>query len=105
VEQEPPEEDLSAAEKVEYVFNPLQAEKEIKVGSFYLRKGSYRAAVRRFEEAAKWDPNSAEAYLKLGEAYAKMNDKKGAKNAWKKFLDLQPDSKEAESIRRKIEKL
>lgn len=104
-EQEPPEEDLSTAEKQTYVLNPLQAGKEIKIGSFYLKKGSFRAAARRFEEATKWDPNSAEGFLKLGEAQKKLGNEKAAQEAWKKFLELHPDGKEAASVRKKLAKL
>ena len=35
-------------EAKEYVFNPLQAEKEISAGNFYLKKGNLRAAARRY---------------------------------------------------------
>src|ERR1700730_6854898 len=66
-ESEPPEED-DAAKPKEYAFNPLQAEHELRVGEFYMKKGSYAAAVARFTEATKWNPTLAEAYLRLGEA-------------------------------------
>lgn len=102
--QEPPEEDLSVAEKQEYTFNPLQAAKELKVGAFYFKKGSYRAAARRFEEATKWDPNSGEAWLRLGEAHAKLKDDKAARAAWEKYLEVDPEGKEASDIRKKLGK-
>jgi tetratricopeptide (TPR) repeat protein len=104
VEQEPPEEDASVAEKQEYTFNPLQAAKEMKVGAFYFRKGSYKAAARRFEEATRWDPNSTEAWLRLGEAQAKLGDQKAAKAAWAKVLELEPDGKHAAELRKKLGK-
>ena len=49
---EPDEEELHR--EPEYTFNPLQAEKEMKVGDFYFRKKSYKAAAGRYEEAIKW---------------------------------------------------
>src|SRR5579862_1210154 len=82
-ESEPPEED-DAAKPKEYAFNPLQAEKELQVGEFYMKKGSYGAAVKRFEEATKWNPQLADAYLKLGEAAEKYKDLKAAKEAYAK---------------------
>ena len=39
-EAEPPEEDEASKPK-EYAFNPLQAEKEVTVGNYYFKKGSY----------------------------------------------------------------
>jgi tetratricopeptide (TPR) repeat protein len=100
-EQEPPEEDENLAPK-EYSFNPLEAEKNLKVGNYYFKKGNYKAAVNRFREATKWNPNLADAYLRLGEGEEKMKDKKAAKEAYAKFLELAPASKEAESVKRKL---
>ena len=100
-EQEPPEEDESLAPK-EYTFNPLEAEKNLKVGNYYFKKGNYKAALNRYLEATKWNPNYAEAYLRMGESEEKMKDKKAAHNAYAKFLELAPDGKEAESIKKKL---
>jgi tetratricopeptide (TPR) repeat protein len=100
-EQEPPEEDPSLAPK-EYSFNPLQAATEMRVGNFYFKKGNYRAAALRYAEAAKWDPNLAEAYLKLGEAREKQRDKKGAAEAYAKYLEVAPDGKEAAEVKKRL---
>jgi tetratricopeptide (TPR) repeat protein len=103
-ESEPPEEDESA-KKTEYAFNPLQAEKEISVGNFYMKKGSYGAAVARFTEATKWNPTLPEAYLRLGEAAEKMKEPKMEKEAYSKYLELAPDAKNAGEIKKKLSKL
>lgn len=100
---EPPEEDKPLQEK-EYAFNPLQAAKEITVGNFYFKKGSFKAAALRFEEASKWDPTNGEAFLRLGDACEKMGDKTRAHAAWEKFLEAAPDHKRAAEIRRKLPK-
>jgi tetratricopeptide (TPR) repeat protein len=100
---EPPEEDeLLTAKRGEYEFNPLQAQKEIKVGGFYMKKGSYRAAAGRFLEATMWDPTSAEAFYKLGEAREKTGDRKGRAEAWAKFLELAPEDKRAAEVKKKL---
>ena len=103
--QEPPEEDETLATPENYTFNPLQAEKEMKVGNFYFKKGSWRAAAMRFEEATKWDPNMAEAFLRLGEAREKQKDFKAASIAYKKYVDLAPDAKDVKDVQKKIEEL
>lgn len=103
VVEEPPEEDQSLVQQ-EYAFNPLQAEKEVKVGRFYFRKGSFKAAARRFEEALKWNPSFAEAYLLLGDTQVRLKNKEAAKEAYKKFLELEPDHKDADNIKKKLEK-
>jgi len=100
-EEEPPEED-DAAKPKEYAFNPLQASKEIQVGDFYLKKGSYVAAIKRYTEATRWNPTLAEAYLKLGDAAAKFKDEKVAKDAYQKYLELAPDAKNAPAIKKKL---
>lgn len=101
-EQAPPEEDETLTAKKEYAFNPLKAEDEVKVGGFYLKKGSYKAAASRFLEATKWNPGMAEAYFLLGEAEEKLKDEKAAREAWAKFLELAPDDKRAEEVKKKL---
>jgi len=103
-EQAPPEEDEAEKPK-EYSFNPLQAEKEVRVGNYYFHKGSYRAAAGRFREATKWNPAFAEAYVRLGEAEEKQRSWKAAEEAYDKFLELAADDKRAPEIRKKVEKL
>jgi tetratricopeptide (TPR) repeat protein len=102
-EQEPPEEDVSLKPK-EYSFNPLQAEKEMKVGGYYFKKGSYKAAARRFREATLWNPTWAEAFLKLGQAEEKLKDPKAAREAYAKYIELAPDGKEASAVKKKLER-
>jgi tetratricopeptide (TPR) repeat protein len=100
-EQEPPEEDESVAPK-EYAFNPLQATKEVEIGRYYFKKKNYRAAAKRFTEATKWNPTFADAFLLLGETDEKLRDKAGAQQAFGKYLELQPDAKNAAEIKKKL---
>ena len=103
-EQAPPEEDEAEKPK-EYSFNPLQADKEVRIGNFYLRKGKFRAAAQRYLEATRWNQNLAEAYVRLGEAQEKQKDWKAAREAYAKFVELAPDDRRSPEIRKKIEKL
>jgi tetratricopeptide (TPR) repeat protein len=100
----PPEEDKSIAVPV-YGFNPLQAQKEIRTGNYYFKKGSFRAAAGRFEEATKWNSGEPEAWLRLGEAQERLKDHKAARAAYTNYLKLAGDSKIADEIRKKLEKL
>lgn len=99
--QLPPEEDEREVPK-EYTLNPIQSKNELKIGNFYLKKGSWRAAALRYEEATKWDPMNAEAFLKLAEARDRMKDNSAAKTAYEKFLELAPESKEAPAVRKRV---
>lgn len=103
-EQAPPEEDETAIQAPkEYSFNPIQAEKELKIGNYYFKKGSYKAAALRFREASKWNPSFAEAFLRLGEAEDKRKDRKAAREAYAKFLELAPADKRAGAIKKKLD--
>jgi tetratricopeptide (TPR) repeat protein len=104
-EEVPKEEDENLAPSKDYAFNPLQAEKEVTVGNYYYRKGSYRAAANRFREATKWNQGYGEAWLRLGEAAEKEKDAQTAKEAFAKYLEISPDTKEAAEVRKKLAKL
>jgi len=103
-EQEPPEEDESLKPKV-YALNPLEAERNVTAGNYYFKKGKYEAAQWRYNEATKWDPGSAEAFLKLGETDEKLHDRNGERDAFKKYLEIAPEAKNAAEIRKKLAKL
>ena len=100
---EPPEEDEALQPQV-YALNPVQAKKEIVAGDYYLKKPNYSAAVKRYLEATRWDPGSAEAFLKLGEAHEKLREYGPAREAYSKFLELTDDPKEKDLVRKKIDK-
>lgn len=103
--EEPPEEDVTVAPRErEYTLNPIQAEEELKVGRYYQKKGSFKAAAMRYEEATKWNPSYAEAWLLLGEMREKLKDSEGMAAAYEKYLDLE-ESPKAEDIRRKLQKI
>ena len=100
---EPPEEDETLIkEKKEYEFNPIQATEEIKIGRYYLKKGSFRAASGRFLEATLWDPTNPEGFYELGKARERAGNRKGMREAWKKFLELAPEDKRAAEIKKKL---
>ncbi len=101
---EPEEEDAAAKERT-YEFNPIQAENEVKIGRFYMRRGSWKAAAGRFEEATKWNPGLAEAFFLLGQAREKLKDPAAARAAYEKFLELDPGSKQAAEARRRLARL
>lgn len=102
----PPEEDETYAAPREYGFNPLQAKKELNIGKFYFKKGSYKAAALRAQEALKWDDTLLEAYLMLGESRERMRDTDGARKAYKQFLELAADdAKQRKDIEKRLDKL
>jgi tetratricopeptide (TPR) repeat protein len=100
-EQQPPEEDESLKPR-EYSFNPLEAEHDLQIGNYYFKKGSFKAAMNRFREATLWNPSYADAFLRLGDTEEKLKDKKAAQDAYAKYLELAPDGKEAEAVKKKL---
>ncbi len=99
----PPEEDESVAPD-HYSFNPIECDRNIKVGMFYMHKGSFRAAAVRFDAASKWNPTSAEAFFRLGEARDKLKDKAKARLAYEKVVQIAPDSRQAHEAKKKLGK-
>jgi tetratricopeptide (TPR) repeat protein len=90
-EENPPRE--AAEEARPYSVPP--AWKSVEIGNFYLRRKKYKAALSRYQEAAKTDPHYAPAYLGLGRVYEKIGLRQKALEAYQKYLDELPSSKDA----------
>jgi tetratricopeptide (TPR) repeat protein len=103
-EEVPPEEDESLAVD-KYAFNPLKADESVRIGSYYFKKGRYRAAAQRFLDATRWNAGNANAWLRLGEAREKLKDPNAAREAYEKYIAAAPDAKNVPEIRKKLEKL
>lgn len=97
----PPEEDQSVAPE-KFVFDPLEAKRNVKIGDFYWRKGDYIGAKNRYVRAIKFNPNFAEAYYKLGRAEQKLHNAAAAKAALKRAIRLAPDSKIARQAKKQL---
>jgi len=102
----PPEEDESIAPE-KFVLNPLESERNVKIGNFYMHKGGpsgYRAAAARYERATRFNPSNAEAFFKLGEAKEKLKKMDEAKLAFERVVQIAPDSKLAKEAKKKLDK-
>jgi tetratricopeptide (TPR) repeat protein len=102
--QLPPDEDAGAKPQV-FVFNPVKSKQDVTVGTYYFKKGDFRAALDRYVEATKWNDGNADAWLRVGETREKMNDPKGAREAYERYLQLSPDAKNAGEVKKRLEKL
>jgi len=87
------------------VFDPLHAEKSVDVGTFYLKKGNYDAAIDRFMDATRFQPKLAAPWKLLGEAYEKKHDNGAAADSYKKYLELFPGAEDAAKIKKRIAEL
>jgi len=103
-DQNPPEEDESVAPE-KFVLDPLESERNVKVGNFYMHKGTpsgYRAALHRYERATKFNPGNVEAFYKIGEVEEKLKNKDAARAAFEKVIQIAPDSKQARDAKKKL---
>ncbi len=71
----------------------------MEIGNFYFKRRSYRAALSRYQEAARIDPYYAPACLGMGKVYEKLGLRQKALENYHKYLDMLPSSKEAEEAR------
>ncbi len=89
----------------EAVFDPLHAERSFNVGTFYLKLGHLDAAIDRLQESARYEPSLAKPWKALGEAYEKKEAIASAIEAYKKYLQLQPDAPDAAKLQKHIAQL
>jgi tetratricopeptide (TPR) repeat protein len=87
------------------VFDPLHAQRSLDIGTFYLRKGSYDAAIDRFIEASNYQPTLAMPWKFLGEAYEKKHEYSKAAEAYNKYLRILPHALDAAKITKTISDL
>jgi tetratricopeptide (TPR) repeat protein len=99
VEPEPP------PTPVEPTYDPLRANKSVEIGSFYLKRGNYDAAIERFQDATHFQPKLARPYSLLGEAYERKGDVDSALAAYRKYLSVYRNAPDREKILKRIEKL
>ena len=78
---------------------PPSPKKSVEIGDFYFKRKKYSAALSRYREATEDDPNYAPAYLGLGRVYEKIGLKQKALEAYRKYLDALPSTKQAEEAK------
>lgn len=97
-----PEAPAVPAAPPEPVFDPYHAARSVEIGTFYLKKGDYDAAIDRFVEAAHYQPKLAKPWKLMGEAYEKKRMDARAVDSYKKYLELFPHAEDAARIRKRI---
>jgi tetratricopeptide (TPR) repeat protein len=80
-------------------YQPPAAWKSVEIGDYYLRRKKYRGALGRYQEAVQTDPYYAPGYLGLGKVYDRLGLKQKALDAYRKYLDLLPSTKDAEEAK------
>lgn len=93
------------AEQQQEQVNASRAAQDMEVGTFYMHKGDYGAAISRFEDAVQLDRKEPKARLLLAEAYEKQGDRTHALDTYRDYLKTFPNSKDDKKVRKKIAEL
>jgi len=72
--------------------------KDVEIGTFYLKKGKYDAAIDRFMDASRAEPTYAMPWFLMGQAYEKKGDLAGSIKAYQKYLKLYPHAPDRKKI-------
>lgn len=72
------------------------AEKMVELGKFYYLNQKYDQAVEEYRKAVALDPKNLDARYNLGVALETINDLEGAREAFEKLLELDPNYKGAQ---------
>jgi hypothetical protein len=78
------------------------ASKDIEVGSYYLDRKNWKAALSRFESAMILDPENPEVYWGLAEAEHHLGDFVHAKEHYLKLLEYDPDGPHGRQARKEL---
>jgi tetratricopeptide (TPR) repeat protein len=89
----------------EKTYNPMEAEKSVKIGDFYFKKKNYTAAIQRYLEALDYHPTLSVAYESLGRAYEKSNDYEKALQVYRDYIEKNPSSGKVSEFQSRIARL
>jgi tetratricopeptide (TPR) repeat protein len=76
--------------------------KDIEVGSYYLDRKNWKAALSRFESAMILDPENPEVYWGLAEAEYHLGDYAHAKEHYLKLLEYDPEGPHGKQARKEL---
>jgi TolA-binding protein len=86
-------------------WNPHEADKDVEVGTFYFKRGNYRAAEVRFRDALQWDRKDAEANYRLAEVLDKQGKKQEAAIYYEAYLKILPSGQFAGESRKALSRI
>lgn len=86
-------------------WDPHKADKNVEVGDFYFKRGNYRAAVSRYEEALYWKDDDATAMFRLGQAQEKLGEYSEARKNYAGYLKILPEGEFAGDANKALERI
>ncbi len=76
------------------------AAQNIEVGSYYLDRRNWKAALSRYQSALVLDPENPDVYWGLGEAERHLGDYANARTYYRQLLDYDPDGPHGKQARK-----
>lgn len=86
-------------------WDPHKADKNVEVGDFYFKRGNYRAALSRYQEALYWKDDDAIALFRLGACQEKLGEYPEARKNYEAYLKILPDGEFSAEAKKGIERL
>jgi tetratricopeptide (TPR) repeat protein len=86
-------------------WNPLRAMKDVEIGDFYYKRGSYQAALNRYREALLFKPRDAVATFKLAQTLEKTKAFDEARTQYEQYLAILKDGPSAGEAKKALERL
>ena len=88
-----------------YIHDPQLADKDVRVGGFYLQTRDYKGAYDRFLEATRVAPENGQAVFGLAEAARGLDRKQEAVTNYTVYLQAFPDGKKAKDAQKALKEL
>lgn len=86
-------------------WDPHKADKNVEVGDFYFKRGNYRAAASRYEEALYWKDNDAIAMFRLAQTQEKLGLYSDARKNYAGYLKILPEGEFSVEANKGLERL
>ncbi|HVP44855.1 MAG TPA: tetratricopeptide repeat protein [Terriglobales bacterium] len=86
-------------------YDPHKAEKDVEVGDFYYKRGNYKAAINRYQEALELGPASASVTFKLADTYEKDKRPERAALYYREYVRQFPNGAQIADARAALQRL
>jgi len=86
-------------------WSPYKADNDVEVGTFYMKRGNYKAAEARFRDALYWQDNDAVATYRLAVLLEKEKRFDEARPYFESYLKILPHGEYANDCKKALERL
>ena len=85
--------------------DPIEAERNIRIGDFYFKRKNYKAAQERYRNALKYSPGRPGPYTKLIRVLERMEEFGEALEVCREFIKINPQAAKVNRFRSRVKKL